>query len=93
MITLDEVKSYLRISFNDDDALLTMLISVADEYLKGAISPKYNSTSERAKMLSLIVVSDLYENREMSQKVSGTVRRIVEDFSLQLRLEGRIGNP
>ena len=89
MVTLKDVKSYLHIDFDDDDDILQGLISTADEYLRGAVNPNYDTMSERAKMLSLIVISDLYDNRGISDKASGNVRKLVEDFSLQLKLESR----
>ena len=89
MVTLKDAKSYLHIDFDDDDDILQGLISTADEYLRGAVNPNYDTMSERAKMLSLIVISDLYDNRGISDKASGNVRKLVEDFSLQLKLESR----
>lgn len=91
-LTKEDVKKYLRVDYNDDDALITGLMSAADEFLKGSIGVNYDNTGERAKTLSLIVISDLYDNRGLhddSAKVSNNVRRLVEDFSLQLRLEMR----
>jgi len=88
-LTLPEVKNYLRVDFNDDDNLIVSLITAADEYLKGSIGAAYDNTSERAKALLLIVISDLYDNRSLSDKASGNVRKMIEDFSLQLRLELR----
>ena len=90
IVTLEEAKSYLRVDFNDDDALITSLITTADEYLKAAINPTYDATSGRAKTLALIVVGDLYDNRELSEKVSGNTRRLVQNFALQLRLESGV---
>ena len=87
IVTLEEAKAYLRVDFNDDDVLITSLISAADEYLKAAISETYDVKSERARTLALIVVGDLYDNREISEKVSGNTRRLVQSFALQLRLE------
>jgi len=89
-LTLAEVKNYLRVDFDDDDALIASLMSVADEYLKASVGDLYDNTSERAKTLSLIVISDLYDNRGLSDKASSNVRRLVEDFSLQLRLGLRV---
>ena len=89
MVTLKDVKSYLHIDFDDDDDILQGLILTADEYLRGAVNPNYDTMSERAKMLSLVVISDLYDNRGISDKASGNVRKLVEDFSLQLKLESR----
>lgn len=87
IVTLEEAKSYLRVDFSDDDNLITSLINASDEYLKAAINSTYDATSERAKTLALIVVGDLYDNRELSEKVSGNTRRLVQNFALQLRLE------
>lgn len=87
MLTLQDVKSYLKIDFDDDDELLKSLMKTADEYLKSAISSTYNSDTERAKLLSLIVIQDLYDNRGLTEKVSGNVRKLVSDFTLQLKLE------
>ena len=92
MPTLKEVKAYLRVDYDDDDALLMSMIETADEYLKSAVGQNYDRQSERARMLALIVIADLYEYRgSMPGKVSGTVSRLVQDFSLQLQIES--GNP
>lgn len=88
MLTLNEAKSYLRVDFSDDDALITRLMGVADEYLASALG-NYNKNSERADMLALVVIADLYENRELSSKVSANVSRLVQSFILQLQLESR----
>lgn len=87
MLTLETVKGYLRVDFEDDDSLLNSLMLVADEYLKGAIGKGYDTESERAKMLALIVIQDLYDSRGINEKVSGSIRKLVSDFSLQLQLE------
>ena len=87
MLTLQDVKDYLRIDFDDDDALLMRLIGVAHEYMRSAVHVAYDPDSERARMLSLIVISDLYDNRGVSDKASGNVRKLVNDFALQLKLE------
>lgn len=89
MLTLQEVKNYLRVDFENDDALLTSLMVAADEYLKASVGASYDAESERAKILSLIVVSDMYSNREATEKESAKIRQIVESFSLQMRLELR----
>lgn len=92
-LTLTDVKKYLRVDFDDDNTLITELMNAADEYLKASVGANYDNTSERAKTLSLIVISDLYDNRGMNDVSAGglkpMVRRLVDDFSLQLRLELR----
>jgi len=88
-LTLDEVKNFLHVDFTEDDNLITGLMSAADSYLKGSIGQTYPNTDERAKTLSLLIISDLYDNRGMNDKVGGTVRKLVDDFAMQLRLELR----
>ena len=89
-LTLIEVKNYLRVDFSDDDNLIQALMDTADEYLKASVGLLYDNMSERAKTLSLIVVSDLYDNRGIQDKASNNTRRLVDDFSLQMRLELRV---
>ena len=88
-LTSQEVKDYLGIDFADEvtERLIARLIVVSDGYLKGSIGIAYPSADERAKQLALLVISDLYDNRENTEKVSANVRRLVVDFSMQLRVE------
>lgn len=88
-LALQDVKDYIGIDYSDTqtDRLLERLMVVADQYLIGSIGADYPKTDERAKQLALLVISDLFENRETTDKVSGSVRRLVDDFSLQLRME------
>lgn len=100
MLTLEEVKAYLHVDYDDEDNLINLLMSAADLFLKGKIGKSYPVDDERAKTLSLIIISDLFDNRQMnekisgspkytSEKVSGVTRKLVEDFALQLKLELR----
>lgn len=91
MPTVDEVLKYLGIDYADEmvTANIERSIKTADAYLKGSIGKNYPTDDPRAKELALIFIADLYDNRGMIEKVSGNVRRLVDDFSLQLRLELR----
>ena len=89
-VTLDEVKSYLRIAYNDDDTLLEKIIMpAAGEYLKAAIHENYDSGLSRAKLLYMLVVSDLYDKRDLNEGPSTKVRNIVDSFALQMRMQMR----
>ena len=94
LLTEAEVLDYLGYDVADDVVLrnVTRCIKVADAYLRGAVGENYPIDDPRAKELALMVVSDLYDNRGMSEKVSANMRRLVNDFSLQLRLEMRRGS-
>lgn len=89
MVSLEEAKDYLGIDYADDmvEHNINRMIKTADSMLKGSIGDPYPDDDPRAVELALIIVADLYNNRELSNKVSANVRRFVEDASLQLRLE------
>jgi hypothetical protein len=89
MPTLEEVLAYLGIDYADEmvNKNIERSILVADAYLKGSIGKDYPIDDPRSKELALIFISDLYDNRGMIEKVSGNVRRLVDDFTLQLKLE------
>ena len=93
VVTVEDVKDYLGIDYADDmvNANITRAINTADAYLKGSIGNDYPTEDPRAKELALIIVSDLYDNRGLQSTLSGNIRRLVEDLSLQLRLELRRG--
>lgn len=91
MLTNDELKIYLGIDYTDPqvEANITRVIKTADGYLKGSIGEDYNPDDPRAVELAMIVAADLYDNRELTDKMSGNVRKLVDDMSWQLRLELR----
>ena len=92
VVTMQEAKDYLGIDFEDaaTDRILEKMIVAADGYLTGAIGEDYPKDDERAKSLALMVVNDLFDNRGMSNvRVTETVRKLVDDFSFQLKLEMR----
>ena len=89
VVTPDEVCSYLGIDYTDDMILqnINRSISTADAYLKGSIGENYPIDDPRSKELALMLIADLYDNRGLVSTVSGNVRKLVDDLSLQLRLE------
>lgn len=91
VVSVDEVLPYLGIDYADDmvNKNISRAIVTADAYLKGSIGEKYPVEDPRAKELALIIISDLYDKRGVNETVSGNVRRLVDDLSLQLRLELR----
>ena len=91
VVSVDEVKDNLGIDYADEmvERNINRAIKTADAYLKGSIGENYPTDDPRAKELALIIISDLYDNRGFSSTVSGNTRRLVDDLSLQLRLELR----
>ena len=94
VVSVDEVLAYLGIDYDDDmvNTNIERAIKTADAYLKGSIGENYPVQDPRSKELALLLVADLYDNRGLTSTVSGNTRRLVEDLSLQLRLELRRGS-
>lgn len=96
MVTIDNLKNYLGIDYVDDmiTSNLERSLKTADAFLMGSIGINYPKDDARAEELTLVVASELYENRGMmlSGSVSNTTRKMVDDLSLQLRLELGRGN-
>ena len=96
MITIDDLKNYLGIDYVDDmiTSTLERSLKTADAFLMGSIGINYPKDDARAEELTLVVAGELYENRGMmlSGSVSNTTRKMVDDLSLQLRLELGRGN-
>ena len=93
VVSVDEVLAYLGIDYSDDmvNKNIERTIKTADAYLKGSIGENYPVEDPRSKELALIIISDLYDNRGFNSTISGNTRRLVDDLSLQLRLELRRG--
>ena len=91
MPTIDEVKDYLGIDYDDDvsNRNIKKYMSVADSWLKGAIGKNYPKNDERAKQLALFVIEDLYDRSSYSVKENKTLEKMRDDFLLQLQCEGR----
>ena len=87
MMTLAEMKSYLKVDFNDDDNFITLLMDVAREYITDAIG-ECDETIARVQLLMRVIVGELYEKRSMTfdmnstnQKVQYVIRSIINQLS------------
>lgn len=88
MLTLQEVKDWLRLEQGDDteDALLQSLIAAAEEYVRNAV-PSYVdiSTNPLARLLAMTLVADWYERREAVGEVREEMRPAVRALVSQLQ--------
>lgn len=91
MPTIDEIKDYLGIDYDDDvsNRNIKKYMSVADSWLKGAIGENYPKNDERAKQLALFVIEDLYDRGSYSVKENSNIEKMKNDFVMQLQCEGR----
>ena len=90
-LSVQDVTDYLGIDFTDDatDNIISRLIATSDAYMKGALGENYPVDDERVKQAQCILISDLYDHRDLSDKVAGATRRVVDSMLLQVRLEMR----
>lgn len=91
VIDVVAVKDYLGIDFTDDmtERRLERLVAVADKFMIGALGHSYPVDDERVQELMLMIIADLYDNRELTQKQASTYRKLAHDFELQIRMEMR----
>lgn len=85
IVTLEEAKLYLRIDGNEDDILLDTLIAAAEEYIKNATGKEFDNSSRLAKLLCLVLITDWYENRAQTDKISEKYRFTVQTILGQLK--------
>lgn len=88
IITLEEVKNYLRLDdYTEDDVLLQLMIDNAEIYINNFVTIDETNVNmiKQAKLLVLVIVSDMYENRQLiADKVSEKVRYSVQSIINQL---------
>lgn len=65
-VTLDELKAWSRVDFDDDDALLESLGTAAREFIEQATGRTYTNgdVPERAKTAIMGLVAHWYDHRE-----------------------------
>lgn len=64
LVTLDEMKSYLRVDVDEDDALITSLIIAAEDRCRGIARNEDFDTDPTARIAIMYTVAYLYENKE-----------------------------
>ena len=82
MVTLQEVKQYLRIDFEEDDTLLLSLISTAKQLLMDVgrmDEERFSENEDVVRTAMLYTVSYLYENRNTADfsKLTLTLRAML----------------
>ena len=64
--TLEEVKDYLRVDDDSDDAQLTAMMEFAKQYIINAVG-EFDETNPTAVMLAKAITQDVYDHRELMQ--------------------------
>ena len=97
MITSEDLKAYLGIDYADAmvERNIESAVALAAGYVLGAVGDGVDPNDARLRSVELRVAADFYDNRvlmdEGTSKESRSIRRIVDDICLQLRLENSGG--
>ena len=93
IISLKEVKEYVRIDIDEDDQLLETLIAAAEEYLKNATGKEYPETDEDGnkikyeleKIYLQLLIAYWYEKRTPAGGVGEDFSFMAKSIMLQLQ--------
>ena len=84
MVTVEKLKSYLRIDISDEDNLLADFLTTARTYLTGAVTnfeENYLSSEEfatKADFLQMVIAAEYYQNRSNDEhNLSYTIRTLI----------------
>lgn len=87
MLTLDTVKTNLRIDTDEDDSYLTMLIDASKLFILGTLEldETYVITDPRFPILQFMLVSNWFENRvpttsALQQQVPFTIKAMIHQL-------------
>lgn len=86
---LKDVKLYLRIDGDEEDALIQKMMQAGEEYIRSTVG-EYDDTDPTAQILMAAIVQNMYDNRELMQSEQQTKKRIEYTFQsiiLQLRVK------
>jgi len=87
IIELEETKVFTKAEYEEEDEIIQLLIDVAEEGLKNATDKVFDNKNSLARLYCLVMVKDLYDNRETTvDKASEKVRYTIQSILLQLQL-------
>lgn len=64
IVTLERAKEHLRVTSDEEDALITLYIEAAGENIKDFLNRPVPEGSFSAQAAALLMIGDMYENRE-----------------------------
>ena len=83
-VTVEKLKSYLRIDISDEDELLTGFLETARAYLTGAVTnfaENYSASedfADKADFLTMVLAAEFYQNRDNTDhNLSYTIKSLM----------------
>jgi uncharacterized phage protein (predicted DNA packaging) len=89
-IDLVTVKQFLHVDYNNEDEYLGLLILNADEYLRDCIDDYDTKLAidrfvAKADLVKLMIVQDLFDNRDLTGSTAEKLRHSVQSTILQMQ--------
>jgi len=88
-MTLQEIKNYLKIDYDEEDIELMSFIEVSSIYIDEMVGEGYKTDEKGLKLADLLqkkLISDMYENRSTNTANNITRDRITESILARLSL-------
>ena len=87
ILTLQEVKDFLKVDYEDEDPFLQDLIGASEQYLKNASEKVFDSTNKLARLYCKVLINEWFKDRSLmqEQKVTARVRFTLQSILLQLQ--------
>ena len=82
MVTLDEAKAYCRVDFDDDDALITLMIEAARNHLESiGVDFTVDPLPAAVKQSMLILVAQFYDERDVNISTTSAISCLIAPFT------------
>lgn len=86
LLDLNVTKSFLRVDFDDDDLLITMLIEAAENYIYEATGKTFDSSNKLAQLAALKIITLNYSERSgIIDKKSLIIPRFIDSDLFKLK--------
>lgn len=85
-LSLEDVKSYIKVDFDDDNSNIQLMLDSAVEYVSGCVG-ECDQTKARVRILLLSIVGFMYETRTFVLDKDSKVAYPWQNTLLQLRWE------
>jgi uncharacterized phage protein (predicted DNA packaging) len=80
ILTLSDVKDYLKIDYEDEDNYLTELLDVSLIYIDSMVGEAYKIDEKAVKLAEILqkkIITDMYENRGTEVAIKTKQNKIV----------------
>lgn len=92
-IELIDIKKYLRVAHDEDDALISGLVDVAKQSIKEQTGVVYSEADETYKNTIMLAVHHYYYNRaSVMDKSTSSLPYSLDDFITLIKHRGALGN-